>query len=179
MNWGLDVAQWARNCTTSTFDATGIPSSVSTSSINIPSWALLTNTGATWDPSIASAAAVIVSGVNTNVGTGTAAPTVTGGNTGDNNGFSFSYNPYTDTGNDNPYYFNAYYSTSIAGYAVALGRSSSNIKRMVLLIGSYLRHLIWLVRTPRYNRWNRLLDASEETQKRGTDPWPNTIANPE
>ena len=71
---------------TSTFDATGMPSSVATSSINIPSWALLTNTGPSWDPSIASAAAVIVSGANTNVGTGTAAPTVTGGNTGDNNG---------------------------------------------------------------------------------------------
>ena len=161
-NWWLDEAQWAGNCTTSTFDATGTPSSVSTSSINIPSWALLTNTGATWDPSVASAAAVIVSGVNTNVGTGTAAPTVTGGNTGDNNGFTFSYNPYTDTGNNNPYYFNAYYSTGVAGYAVALGTSYT--KRMALITDSYLRHHIWLVRTPRYNHRSRLLDASEETQ---------------
>jgi hypothetical protein len=110
-NWWLEEAQCAGNCTTSTFEATGIPSSVATSSINIPSWALLTNTGPSWDRS---AAAVIVSGVNTNpgvntnLGTAAAAPAVTGGD----NGISFSYNPYTYSVNDNPYYFNAYYSAA-------------------------------------------------------------------
>jgi hypothetical protein len=170
-NWWLDEAQWAGNCTTSTFDATGIPSSVATSSINIPSWAFLSVTGATWDPSVASAAAVIVSGVNTNVGTGTAAPTITGGNTGANNGFTFSYNPYTDTGSNNPYYFDAYYSTGVAGYVVALGmpyppslreRSCSLIRTLGIIFGSYallgitIRVVYWM-RQKRRKAWYGLM----------------------
>jgi hypothetical protein len=117
-NWWLDEAQWAGNCTTSAFDATGIPSSVTTSSINIPAWARLTPTGPSWDPSQASAAAVVVTGaVNTNTvgGVNTAFPSES------LNGFSFSYNPYTNTIDTNPYYWNAYYSTGVAAYAVVLG----------------------------------------------------------
>jgi hypothetical protein len=124
-SWRLEEAQWAANCTTSSFDATGIPFPVPTSSVDVPSWALLTNTGPSRDPSAASAAAVIVSGanINTNLGSATAVP-----NTGINNGLTFSYghNPLNNTVNDNPYNWDVNYSTGVSAYAVVLGTFSSS-----------------------------------------------------
>jgi hypothetical protein len=53
-NWWLTVSQWAGNCTSVQYDTTGIPDSVSTSTINIPQWALAIPTGTSWNPSQAS-----------------------------------------------------------------------------------------------------------------------------
>jgi hypothetical protein len=127
-NWWLDEAQWAGNCTTSAFDSTGIPSSASTTSINIPSWALLTNTGPSWNPAQASAAVVVTGGVNTNFGAATTAPTVTGG-------YSYGYTPDTNTIGYIPNSLDPYYTAGIAAYIIVLGTSGSSvIKRTVSLI---------------------------------------------
>ncbi|KIM23854.1 hypothetical protein M408DRAFT_27558, partial [Serendipita vermifera MAFF 305830] len=54
--WWLSEGQWETGCTT--YNTSGVPTTLSTTGINIPSWAFDIPTGTTWNPAEASSAAV-------------------------------------------------------------------------------------------------------------------------
>lgn len=130
----MTESQWAGNCTTPTFDATGIPSSVS-SGVNIPQWAFLPNVGDSWSPSYASAAAVS-GGLNTAIPSATAA-----------NPYSYSYNdPYTY--GDYPYNIGGYYAAATTAWAIYVG-VLAGIYALMIIIGG----IVYYIRQKRRRAW--------------------------
>ncbi|PVF95105.1 hypothetical protein CPB86DRAFT_788394 [Serendipita vermifera] len=94
-SWWLTVDQWAGNCTSASYDTTGVPDSVSTATINIPAWALVAPTSTSWSPSQASNIALPFGSSTATTGFATGSTT---------RGFTFTTPSYTGYPYNYPYY---------------------------------------------------------------------------